>query len=42
MKTFKEHNEDVISNRVRIVTLYDDLVITVFEYQGKKVKLNVL
>lgn len=40
MKTFKEHNEDVIDQICEDCDLYDDLVITEAEYQGKKVKLN--
>jgi len=40
MKTFKEHNEDVIDQICEECDLYDDLVITEAEYQGKKVKLN--
>ena len=40
MKSFKEHNEDIIDQIWEDCDLYDDLVITEAEYQGKKVKLN--
>ena len=40
MKSFKEHNEDIIDQICEDCDLYDDLVITEAEYQGKKVKLN--
>ena len=40
MKSFREHNEDIIDQICEDCDLYDDLVITEAEYQGKKVKLN--
>ena len=40
MKSFREHNEDIIDQICEDCDLYDDLVITEAEYQGKKVNLN--
>lgn len=40
MKSFKEHNADLIDTFCEDCELYDDLIIEQAEYQGKKVKLN--